>query len=235
MRRKPRVVWLPPAGSAGDPDPPFDTTGWFINGTQLSVSGAQPTGSIELPLTIDAPATGDQASLSDIENSGYRLRRVVGKLFVLGDTLDQESGITVIGITAGIIVRKVDQFGVSTASQVGLNNSNTSPSEQENFGDPWIWRRSWIIANPGFFTTTPEAPLPWNNVMTGSAVDGPHIDQKTARIVGSEERLFLDISATALIGADGLSELENTTFIAGEIRILASMRTSLGNRRNASR
>lgn len=67
-----------------------------------------------------------------------------------------------------------------------------------------------------------------------SALDSGHIDQKTARIVGPEERLFLDVSVTALA-----QELENNgiTFIdcAFEMRVLASIKSGSGNRRNASR
>lgn len=240
MRRKPRVVWLPPELNQAPDNVP--TTGWgLIGGAQLAISGALPTASAEVPIVVDAPADPATSSLSDLESSGYRLRRIVGKIFVVGDDLDDTSGIAVIGVTAGLIVRRVDPAGASLASQLGTNQEQSSPSEAQNWTDPWLWRRSWLINNPNFgFGSLPGLPAgtinpPFHNVLNGSAVDGPHVDQKTARIIGPEERLFLDVSVTALLGADGQSELTNETQVFYELRVLASMKTSTGNRRNASR
>lgn len=236
MRRsKARVVWLPPEPANSVTGVP--TTVWGST-PLLQVTGVDPTASVEVPLVIDAPADPTVATLSDVENSGYRLRRIVGKIFVIGDTIDDQSGITLVGVTAGLIVRRVDQLGVSLASQVGLNQAQASPSELENSMDPWIWRRSWLIANPTLFTQ-PVGGLPtnafWNNIQTSSALDGPHVDQKTARLVGPEERLFLDISMTALNNPSDVSEIPYTVDIFYELRVLGSMRSSSGNRRNASR
>jgi len=240
-KRKPRVVWLPPDPTFAIP-PNEDTTGWSGGSggsTSLEISGSQTTTSIEFPVVIDQ-ARPETESLSDIENSGYRLRRIVGKLFVVGDTLDQTSDIIIVGITAGLIVRRADELGNSLASLTGLNQAPCSPSERENWADPWIWRRSWVLPNPSLFTSaiaTTLGDFAWTNFGHGpSAVDGPHIDQKTARIIGPEERLFLDVSATALLGgADPQNDETNRTLVFFDLRVLASMRSSAGNRRNASR
>lgn len=236
-RNKPRVVWLPP-----EPDsavgPAQDQTGWFGN-PLLEISGSTPTTNVEIPIVIDAPRA-ETESLADIEDSGYRLRRIVGKIFCLGDTLDELSEIFVIGVTAGLIIRRVDSGGASLASQIGLNQNACSPSDRENWADPWVWRRSWLLLNTALFTSTQpglQANMAWTNYMHGpAAVDGPHVDQKTARLVGPEERLFLNISATALLGGgDPQNDETHRVSIFGELRVLGSMRTSAGNRRNASR
>jgi len=237
-KRKPRVVWLPL--DAGNSPTNVATSGWQVGGGgSLSVSGLAPTAAKEFPLVIDQPADPAVSTLSDLENSGYRLRRVVGKIFVVGDDLDEESGIAAIGVTAGLIIRRVDQTGTSLAAQLGVNQAQASPSEIENWTDPWLWRRSWFLNNPSIgFGVTLVQPIglpPWHNILQGSALDGPHVDAKTARIVGPEERLFLDISVTALVGADGQSELTNETTVFWDLRVLGSMKTSTGNRRNASR
>lgn len=240
-KRKPRVVWLPPDISDANPAN-VDGSGWRVaGGAALAISGGSPTASQEIGITTDFPADPQNNTLSDIENSGYRLRRIVGKIWVVGDTLDDDSGIVLVGCTAGLIVRRVDQAGASLASQVGTNQDQASPSQAENWSDPWIWRRSWLLNNPQIgFTGAAANPyagpdVPYHNAMNGSALDGPHVDQKTARIVGPEERLFLDISVTALLGADGASQIENLTDVFFELRVLANMKTSIGNRRNASR
>lgn len=82
-------------------------------------------------------------------------------------------------------------------------------------------------------TGSPTTVGPESNMEMGSVADGPHVDQKTARIVSSEERLFLTVSATVLTGSGG--ELVTSAFVNTDLRVLASMRTSSGNRGNASR
>lgn len=231
MRRKsPRVVWLPPNdGFTPNPNP---TLG--INSFALDISMAAPTVTGEIPIVIDSDddPLSPTTSLSDMESSGYRLRRIVGKIWVLGDPDDEESNIDAIAICAGIMVRRTDP--TSGASLASGNSSLTNPAEINNASDPWIWRRSWLIAgqNGGPF----DGLLPHTNFGQegSSALDGPHVDQKTARIVSSEERVFLDVSANVIFGA-GQGEIINSTRIISEFRILASMRTSSGNRRNASR
>lgn len=236
MRKPPRVVWLPT--NDNKPAEELEGTVWNIV-PNLTVTGATPIVNVEQGIVLDVPRDPSVESLSDVENSGYRLRRIVGKIFVIGDTLDDASGIQAIGVTAGLIVRRVDSLGTSLAAQVGIDQSECNPSLHINEMDPWIWRRSWLLLNPVLFTAAagPELdiPAPWNNIQCGSALDGPHVDQKTARVVGPEERLFLDVSVTALIGADGVSEIPNDTLCFYEFRILGSMKTSSGNRRNASR
>lgn len=236
MRKQPRVVWLP----TNDNKPAEELEGTTWNSVpNLTVTGAEPIVNVEQGIVLDVPRDPTTESLADVESSGYRLRRIVGKIFVYADTLDDASGIQAVGVTAGLIVRRVDSLGISLASQVGLGQNSCNPSLHENEMDPWIWRRSWVLLNPVLFTASagPELDIAatWNNSQFGSAMDGPHVDQKTARVVGPEERLFLDVSVTALIGADGVSEIPNDTLCFYEFRILGSMRTSSGNRRNASR
>lgn len=240
--RKPRVVWLPPTNANS-----VDTVALIsgIQTFQLDVStdavGDAVTG--EIPLTIDGTDVDPLAassSLSDVENSGYRLRRIVGKVFAFA--LQRPDGVNnnafAAAVTAGIMVRRIDPGSdLSLGFLAGSTPSDEliNPQYIRNFGDPWIWRRTWVLGNnqaaqrqgAGFFGNFPES-----NTEYGSAVDGPHIDQKTARIIGPEERLFLDVSAEILTSGS------NSTFsvrVWSDIRLLASMRTSSGNRRNASR
>jgi len=206
----------------------------FASGPNVSdVTGSNAT--FEIPVIQDGSLSGplaETSSLSDIENSGYRLRRIVGKIFVLiGQTADSPSASPCLyGVTAGLIIRRTDPgTGGSLAANVGPEE--ISPNDIENSMDPWIWRRSWILGD----NLTPPA----NNAQTQNfgnayqgALDGPHVDQKTARIVGPEERLVLDISTTVIIA--GSPECGDTLVLT-DLRVLGSMRTSSGNRRNASR
>jgi len=236
-RKRPRVVWLPPT-NANAIDNVTGQSG--IQAFRVDVSPAAPTATGEIPLTIDTEddPQGATSSLSDVENSGYRLRRIVGKIWVRLDQAD-DCNIEFAIVTAGIIVRRSEQAsGLSLALLSGLNEMLTT-NDTTAYGDPWIWRRSWLLHNnaapgaPQLALPGPESNYGINN---GSAVDGPHVDQKTARIISSEERLFLDVTVRSNEpGAPSQDEIPVSTLIITDLRVLASMRMSSGNRRNASR
>lgn len=243
-RRKPRVVWLPPTNvnAIGV----NKTAGYQI--FAVDVAGATGDFSVgEIPLVIDAedddPLDPGTITLSDIENSGYRLRRIVGKIFCfqkqqgLPGTAPRE-----VIVTAGLIIRRTDP---ETGTSLAFTNSNaaelTSPGETRNFSDPWIWRRTWVLSDPSSKAANDTFPdNATSNIGPAGPcsgnLDGPHVDQKTARLVGPEERLFLNVSATVLNPGDGLVQgIIATTLVVTDLRVLASMKTSTGNRGNASR
>jgi len=235
--RKPRVVWFPPT-NANSISPGGGVPG--TNGYQVftvNAGGGAPGdfGVAEIPLVIDGQSDPLDAAgvntLSDIENSGYRLRRIVGKIWV-GATQRANDGPSNAVVTAGIIVRRTNEItGVSLAFETTVPEL-LSPGEIRNYGDPWVWRRSWLLFN----AQNQSTQFPFNSLTNEffSAVDGPHVDQKTARIVSSEERLFLTVSATALnVDQDPQDTMEIQCVT--DLRVLGSMRTSSGNRRNASR
>lgn len=231
MRRKssPRVVWLPPTDANSPNASP--TVGYQVFNVDISMASGTATG--EIPLTIDSQddPLDPNTTLSDIESSGYRLRRIVGKIWILGEEADDESAIDAYAVTAGIIVRRSNPVDGLSYARATANANLISPAEIPNYGDPWIWRRTWVLRGitGGIFDS-----LPTNNIELGSGVDGPHVDQKTARIVGPESRCFLDVSCTVLFGS-GQGEINHLTTVVTDLRLLASMRSSSGNRRNASR
>lgn len=259
-RRKPRVVWLPQTNANSIGGGTEENTTVFqlksITVPATSVTGASVTD--EIPLVLDAQVSfaDTGASLSDIENSGYRLRRIVGKIWAQvaqtdpgGDEANLSKGPVSVIVTAGLIVRRTrTSTGASLAAALG----QISPATIENTGDPWIWRRSWILGNNfingnyadlteggSTFARVTQDPYPPNNWITGwgGNADGPHVDQKTARIVSSEERLFLSLSTTVLqeSGNPPSDNVGITTAFITDLRVLGSLRTTSGNRRNASR
>lgn len=245
-RRKPRVVWLPPdptnriggipTGAVAETD-----SGWFR--FSIGVAGAAGTHTTAVqPLFSDIPSIDFQAggapvsSLADIYDSGYRLRRIVGKLFVAMriPAAEPVGNAAELAVTAGIIVLRTGPSGEPLGT-TALADTLYAPSIIKSWSDPWIWRRSWIVGNPVEAASGPNAGPFWpeTNAAYGSVMDGPHIDQKTARIIGPEERVFMVIDCMTPVGLpqQGAGEV----FIYGDIRGLASMRTTVGNRRNASR
>lgn len=235
-RSKPRVVWIQPSDEFA-----IDTVTLQsgVKAFAVDVSPASPHASGEIPLIIDAEPDPQAVttSLADIQSSGYRLRRIVGKIWVRMGQVD-DANIEFAVVTAGIMVRRVDPTAATSLAATNAAGAELiSPNESENYSDPWIWRRSWLLGNnaaPAFPATFP--PFLGSNDIALSALDGPHVDQKTARIVGPEERLFLDVSVRSnKTGEQSADAIAVSTLVICDLRILASMRASTGNRRNASR
>lgn len=255
MRRSksPRVVWLPQTNANS-----IDNSQSVYQGRTLTVpvGGTGTTAATELPLVLDSQQSATlnaEPSLSDIVSTGYRLRRIVGKLWVLcGQSSPENLTDTDIAwiVTAGIIVRRADTItGASLSALSDPTEQNIHPGIIDNTGDPWVWRRSWLLgdnfalANRYDFGINPGVAPTFGivdrfmqaNWEAGSVADGPHVDQKTARLVGPEERLFLTVSATTAVEATPAATIaKNITFFT-DFRVLGSLRTSSGNRRNASR
>ena len=252
-RSRPKVVWLPQsnvfsvdAGATGS---------WnFVSVTVNDAGASGDGGVIEVPIVLDGNQSDPldpTSSLADIESSGYRLRRIVGKLycFIAQNAVLSTS---LIGVTAGFIIRRVDPStggSLAAAASAATAFDQIDPAKIDNDMDPWIWRRSWLLGNSTATTGVPGAPLSNTDFFTafnaapgtnygrsypGGNLEGPHVDQKTARIVGPEERLFLDVSATTILPSSDASRTTSLILIY-EFRVLASMRQNIGNRRNASR
>jgi len=242
--KRPKVVWLPSdlndrVGQAED-TPAADGHDCSVGIFGLDVDGFDGTFATISSTTLVTPVVKDspiglgvaEATLSDIEGSAYRLRRIVGKIYV--ECFQVEAAVgepTDFIASAGFIILRTDDLG-APMNIPDTYNVNSLDSQ----GDPWIWRRSWRVANN---TARPNSALaicaPSNHAYYGGGVlDGPHVDAKTARIVSNEERLFLVLTVIPLDGNLNDQNQARVLFLT-DLRVLASMRTQAGNRRNASR
>jgi len=253
--KRPAVVWLPMdlsnrLGQAADTDASDgNQNGFGIIG--LDVPGFDETtgnngNTLCIPVVLDKPkgianTLNTESSLSDITGSAYRLRRIVGKIYVETFQVDPATDEpTAFIITAGFIILRVDENGVPTQDAGGGNSDSYNPVSLSSTADPWIWRRSWRVSNnfvnlsgnPPLVTTAPSNTFQYS----GGNLDGPHVDAKTARVVSDEERLFLVVNGFALDGDGAQSPTAVArVVIITDLRVLASMRRMSGNRRNASR
>lgn len=241
-RRRPRVVWLPPDANnriGANPATTGSQAGAFDFFIDIlgpgSVAGDHAAGLV--PINADIPTaefqTGGLAvtSLADIESSGYRLRRVVGKLWVsLFQNATAIGDIPQVMVTAGLIVLRVDQAGIPLA--VAATTQQYSPANINSWADPWMWRRSWMLSNFAEATAVGLPLFPDTNTNAPGTFDGPHVDAKVARRIGPEERLFLVADAMVVKAGDGGSAHVS---IQGDLRCVASVLNMAGNRRNASR
>lgn len=235
-RRKPAVAWLPLIGQG-------DQSGFSYIASTIGVATGGALSTTIHSLVTDVPAEAAQTvqvqSLADYQESGYRLRRIVGKLYCSYEQSVGTEGVTIYPeaclVGAGLIILRVDP--TNGAPLMAATPSYYSPLALNNTRDPWIWRRTWLLSNDfadeGVVRSAMEE-FPRTNAEYGSAYDGPHIDQKTARRVSTEERLFLIVSTSA--PQNGL--VDNTAGLLRyvyEARYLSSPLRVMGNRRNASR
>lgn len=134
-----------------------------------------------------------------------------------------ETGPNAVLVAAGFFVARADEdpndtipIGSATAATLF---SKYSPLSGDAIREPWLWRRTWILGNQGnvdirnnqligdmsftgntigtLSTAEMTAYWPTTNAGYGSIQDGPHIDAKTARRVGQDDRLWFAVAATS--------------------------------------
>lgn len=260
-RRKPRVVWLNNEGglqSTGGLDASgqnsFLTFG-VDNADVSPLNVPDATAVVDIPLVLDndskefaeagSLATWQDQTLADAQSLGYRLRRIVGSLWAFAaPSTDQAITPSLLMCGAGLIIRRV----ASDTGAPALVLQERDVLGLGNIRDPWIWRRTWII-NPVLSdpagASSPSADDGLSDFRTGfnetnAFFTGPNgtptVDQKTARNIGPEERLFLSVSWRALGFAPNTGDTVKINWrMVFDYRVLASIRTNAGNKRNATR
>lgn len=245
-RRKPRVVWLPQWTE--------DRIGTSVvtNGNQNSpgyysipyVGGLGNRSDAVFPVVLDYQSSvGISApgveNLSDLYNSSYRLRRIVGQLHVSHVQTAIGAGPFEDNPTAALVTVGFIVLRVNPESQEPLDAAASRYSLQslDNTRDPWIWRRSWMLADRTLWAAnqlggSAGAYLAYSGEF-GDVRSGPHVDAKTARVISTEERLFMVVTIIAQNGAGpGFGAYID---IVTDLRFLASLRSNVGNRGNSSR
>lgn len=131
--------------------------------------------------------------------SSYLVKRIIGSLFVCA-TKDPtpQLGVTGVMAFAGIFVERVSKDGqiLNAPAWDGLNDDSAQKS--------WMWRRTWRLGSynqaPGLWFVYPDS-----NALYGSQREGTHVDVKSKRRVGYEERLWLATGARLFAGESSVS------------------------------
>lgn len=181
------------------------------------------------------PTLAQSQSLRDLtEGQDWFLKRIVGKLNIACAQSNPNTGIgtawpNVICTAAFFVAKATDD----DPNELDLNSDDVDPLNAFNTRQPWIWRRSWILSNHGQQVAGDHNTYlgPTSNWEFGSALDGPHIDAKTARRIRREERLWFTMSAMGFqefpgqVGEGVSSELTTLSWSL-DYRILGQMRKS---------
>lgn len=236
-RRRPTVAWLPVLGQGENSARSYIDDGLAVafNGDLVTAVHA---------LTVDYPAEAVQnvqvESLADYQESGYRLRRIVGKFYCAANQYVGDGQVTAYPshmlVGCGFIVLRVDP---STGAPLRASTpSYYNPLARDNIRDPWIWRRTWLLSNsfavPAAQSVSGHLEYSRTNEEFGSMSDGPHIDARTARRISVEERLFM-VVGTQWPGFGSPPNTDGGVVYTAEFRFLTSPLRVQGNKRNASR
>lgn len=259
-RRRSTQIWLPTYGNAIDDalqDSVIGTAGSII------VERDGTTTVDAFPVTFDDTQSawrqqfvaGGQQTLHDIvAGQEWKLLRVVGKAHLAygGVWSSGEEALhspLATEVALGLIVLRTDEEG-----NLETDIEEHNPLAQEAADDPWVWRRKWILGNSTFHEGN-SVPLsnpspqeqanffitknwPCNTELMGSVADGPHIDQKTRRRIGREERLYWMIATRMWDPANLWPGAFNAPgFVTYNIdnRFVGRLSSRMGNRNNASR
>lgn len=218
FRRKNQGTWFPIIGSSWtDEGDTYNDVSFTLDTGQVGVDRAFGASQIVTPLTRDytqqnipsSLALIEQPTLRDFtEGQDYILKRIVGNCVCIVQS--NQNPISGYGraswwkyakITAGFFVARAADDDQTLPD---LSLLDVEPSISNNSQNPWIWRRSWILANPANSETVAagvisEDELSTNRDMAGENV-GPYVDAKSKRRVRREQRLWFVLSA---IGWDG--------------------------------
>lgn len=231
-KRRTKYQWFLPVGTVGPGADTEDTTNGIERIISVPVNG---TSAVQLThLVMDQPSDDilPGQPMGFYSANEYFIKRIVGKVFV---SLNQQANATTaqgVLVGAGLFVARAaddDQSpgvpvpiaGTSASAQV----DEYSPLRAENIHEPWIWRRVWQLGNQ--LTTIADfqgiSLFPRTNADYGSVADGAHLDAKTARRVGENERLWFIVAARNLpLNA----VVDNVSFVRAYIdyRVLGAMR-----------
>jgi len=222
-RRKFKGTWLPNIGIVQTDPTLAPTAGREMEitiGAGTSITGGVLPLIFDTPqegdeLVADVP-------LSYLAANEYSLRRIVGKaeIFTYGQihttsTSNLDGQPPFILVTSGLFIARAGDASQGVANEdapIAWGNEGAfsyNPDIPNAIREPWIWRRQWLLANAvvkqmvwqnmtvipssGYVASTLDAPA--STMEFGSVLDGPHLDAKTRRRVGNDDRLFWTVFA----------------------------------------
>jgi hypothetical protein len=192
-----------------------------------------------LPVVPDAPednsdlATGQGRLVQGLGNEWF-LERIVGKLFLaLGLGIPNEAPNAAL-VAAGFFVARAndEDSGGGIDFPIGSvtlpeRNSNYSPLHADVIREPWLWRRAWMLGGTGSTAQSQALSLfPNTTAQYGSIADGGHIDAKSVRRIGADERLWFAISTVAPNNSESPFNGQVQGYL--DLRVLGALRKAKG-------
>lgn len=159
----------------------------------------------------------DNMTLRDyVEGQDYILKRMVGKVWGSLEQVNAADHVNSVILSMGFAILPVDDDTNAPA----LDSVDYDPLNPSNSMNPWIWRRTWILAN--LLGPDTNFYYPNNLGAYGSVMDGGHVDSKSARRVTREQRLFYIAAARTIESTGVVPEVQIQ--VGFDIRCLGAMR-----------
>lgn len=245
-KRRKRFTWMPVLGTKISNIEPDD--GRTVSGRAFGIDVFPPSGDpfpgsqgsqnvLIFPLIPDVPIDGTVAAdqilpLEAIIGNEWFCERIVGSIFVGFRTPDTgELRARSVLVTAGVFVARANDQGsgggvdqpIGSAS-AAERRDNYGPQSVDAIREPWMFRRSWMLGGAPDIAQA-FSFFPTSNVFYGDMRSGPHIDVKSVRRIGQDDRLWFAVSTVALGPRTGVEE----TFTQGvqgyvDVRILGNTR-----------
>lgn len=163
------------------------------------------------PVTFDRSVDPSEAGLGGYDlqafiGNAYFLKRIVGKFraCIFGQATIT-GAVEHVQLGVGFFVAREDERAADATGgtlpvgwqAVGVgdpNGLNYDPLNADAINQPWIWRRTWILSDPGATLPDKWTGFPGNTNAGAGTFDGPHIDAKTKRVVPQDHRLWFSAS-----------------------------------------
>lgn len=233
MRRKRqnRSTWFPILGTDT-----FNTGAFSSYDTRdLTVHANYAPSVIAVPIIPDFSADPNDSTdtqgytLRDfVEGSACIIERIVGKIVwgiqQIPPPSEQSTVAVAIACTAfAVLPTQNDDPGTPELPNI----SEYDPLLAENMDKPYLWRRTWVLANNAAVPIDPGVQAgqfshPASNEFFASRDDGPHIDTKgTRRRVMRNERIWMIHSVMSLTGGD--PEASGESQVVADVRVLGRL------------
>jgi len=196
-RRRTRYNWLPNTGTIGPSADVEDTTaGRDFGAVPIAANGTTSVAIVDLLDDESSEDIGTAQTMAAALQSEYVIKRIVGKFFAaVEQSANNRPKQALVGL--GIFVARAEDPDSAAGNFVPIGAltqaqavDNYSPLRQETIREPWIFRRTWILQNSLATGQLQDINYPQSTVNYGSVQDGPHIDAKTGRRVGTDDRLW---------------------------------------------
>lgn len=204
FRRKRKVTWFPNLGTIWDGGEFQFHDSSLSGGTQAAQAQRAQGSSLDVyavipDFTVFTDGGTDHTLRDDVEGQTWALERIVGRCHVEvdasqgpDDQTDHNSFWASIQVAAGFFIARASD---SDQSLPEGTVDDIDPLLAGNTQNPWIWRKTWILANEQSFDV--GAPATSNAVIVP---DGGYIDSKVRRYIPREHRLWFAISCVGWHG-----------------------------------
>lgn len=239
-KRQRKFTWMPTIGAVGQ-NVSVDQSYTFLNALTVPANGLAGAGTrggvpaiFIVPVIQDKPlepgAQNEVAgSLNNVVGNEWFCERIVGDIFVgtrLGVTEDQ--GPRTIAVTCGFFVARAGDTNQNlpigaTNGTAAETHVNYSPAALNAVREPWMWRRTWVLGRT-FNESDGLAQNPSVNSFYATLANGPHVDCKSVRRIGNDERLWFAVTCTDIsIGFPNPTEA-GLVDVMTDLRVLGALR-----------